>query len=238
MSRAADGDDEFWNFVILDPTTLVEDLDPVLTRIQDMPESRRPRVVLLSWFDGTHHDLEPEDGRPVLVLSKPVRTGPLADLLEVDSHPEGRSGNAVPTAENQTDKGADNPARGLHILLAEDNLFNQKVTCGILQLLGCQVSLAVDGAQALAMVQDGEFDMIFMDCDMPEMDGYESTRRIRQIPGAALSVPIIALTAKAFSQDREACLEAGMNDFMTKPVNKEQLDRMLAMWEPVTCPSQ
>jgi CheY-like chemotaxis protein len=132
----------------------------------------------------------------------------------------------MPEADPDATAGLDGPC----VLLAEDNLFNQKVASGMLRLLGCRVTLAANGSQALAMVQGGDFDLVFMDCQMPEMDGYEATRRIRALPGDIARIPIVAITANAFHGDREACEAAGMNDYLTKPVNKDQFDRMLATW--------
>ena len=113
----------------------------------------------------------------------------------------------------------------IRVLLVEDNPFNQKVACGMLELLGCRVSLAADGREALDMVRDAEFDMVFMDCQMPEMDGYEATRQIRLQEAADGSVPtaIIAMTANAMQQDMERCLAAGMDDYLSKPFDLEEL---------------
>jgi CheY-like chemotaxis protein len=120
-------------------------------------------------------------------------------------------------------------------MLAEDNPVNQKVARGVFELLGCQVSLAKDGREAVALAAETEFDLIFMDCQMPVMDGYEAARQIRAVADAANHVPIIALTANALCEVREACLDAGMDDFLTKPVNREQLDQMIVKWEPAVC---
>ncbi len=100
----------------------------------------------------------------------------------------------------------------------------------MLEGLGCDVSVASDGIEALALAEEEEFDLIFMDCQMPRMDGYEASRQIREISGTVAGIPIIALTANAFQGDRDACLAAGMDDFMTKPVKKDQLEETLNKW--------
>jgi PAS domain S-box-containing protein len=119
--------------------------------------------------------------------------------------------------------------RPLRVLLAEDNLVNQKVALGLLGRLGHQVTVAADGAQALAAVQQAEFDVVLMDMQMPGMDGLEATRRIRALPGPQSELPIIAMTANALKGDDQRCLEAGMNDYLAKPVDPDALFRKLAL---------
>ncbi len=111
--------------------------------------------------------------------------------------------------------------RPLRVLLAEDNVVNQKVAVKILEKIGCEVEVADNGEIAVEKFTGDNFDVVLMDCHMPEMDGYEATQTIRQVEkerGATRHVPIIALTADAVSGTREKCLVAGMNDYLTKPV--------------------
>ena len=119
---------------------------------------------------------------------------------------------------------------GLRVLLAEDNVFNQKVAQMTLGRFGCRVDTVANGAEALRMAQDFLYDVILMDCQMPEMDGYAATACIRALEGAAASVPIIAMTAHAMPGDRERCLEAGMDDYLSKPVRADDLREMLLRW--------
>jgi signal transduction histidine kinase/FixJ family two-component response regulator len=112
---------------------------------------------------------------------------------------------------------------GLHALIAEDNRVNQLVIEGILSKTGIRATFVADGREALDAASAGRFDFILMDGHMPEMDGIEATRRIRALPGAAGRVPIIALTANALAGDRETYLEAGMNDYVTKPIHTPDL---------------
>lgn len=120
------------------------------------------------------------------------------------------------------------PAPGTRILMAEDNTTNQVVAFGLLRKLGYEnVTVANDGAEAYAMAMREPFDMILMDCQMPEMDGYEATRRLR---AAGCEVPIVAMTANAIKGDRERCLEAGMNDYLSKPIDLKVLRATLAKW--------
>ncbi|MBT8042957.1 MAG: response regulator [Pontiella sp.] len=117
------------------------------------------------------------------------------------------------------------------ILVTEDNMVNQTVVKRMLVKGGFEVEVAEDGEQALNMVKNGtHFDLIFMDCQMPRMDGYEASRNIRSFEdesGVSARVPIVALTANAMAGDREKCLEAGMDDYLAKPVKKEMIFKML-----------
>jgi signal transduction histidine kinase/ActR/RegA family two-component response regulator len=119
--------------------------------------------------------------------------------------------------------------QGQEVLLVEDNPVNQTVIEAMLRSLGYKVSLVADGAQAVHSVSQRSFAGILMDCRLPIMDGYEATRQIRRLPGRA-AVPIIALTANALQGDREACLDAGMNDYLAKPFKRADLQRILQRW--------
>ena len=123
-----------------------------------------------------------------------------------------------------------------HVLLVEDNLINQEVTLGMLELLGVRATVADNGLRALEFLCTGhDFDAVLMDCQMPEMDGLEATRRTRahERP-SGLHVPIIALTANAMVGDREQCLEAGMDDFLSKPFQLRELSAALDKWGPAS----
>ncbi len=119
------------------------------------------------------------------------------------------------------------PKINARILLVEDNLVNQKVAMAMLKKLGCRVSLAINGAQALKQIPDHKFDLIFMDCQMPILDGFETTRAIRQMVGAIHDIPIVAMTAHALKEDREQCLASGMDDYIAKPVHRDKLIAIL-----------
>ncbi len=116
---------------------------------------------------------------------------------------------------------------GSRILLAEDNRVNQQVARGMLEKYGCQVEVVGDGLQAIAMARSAPFNLILMDCSMPEMDGFEATRQLRQ---SGIATPIIALTASALDDTRQACRAAGMDDFMTKPVPPGAWLPILSKW--------
>jgi len=116
-----------------------------------------------------------------------------------------------------------------HVLLVEDNQINQMVAQKMLEKIGIKSTLAADGQEALNMLDQNEFDAVLMDCQMPVMDGFEATRRIRE-QGALLKLPVIAMTANVMEGDREKCIEAGMNDYIGKPVVEADLKKTLARW--------
>jgi two-component system, sensor histidine kinase and response regulator len=116
-----------------------------------------------------------------------------------------------------------------NILLVEDNPINQKVEIALLKKLGCRVTLAENGRQALETLQQANFDLIFMDCQMPVMDGYEATVHIRNEEHSR-HIPIIAVTAHALEGEREKCLAVGMDDYLPKPVTNSDFRRMLERW--------
>ncbi|WP_296002843.1 response regulator, partial [Rugamonas sp.] len=119
------------------------------------------------------------------------------------------------------------------VLLAEDNVVNVEVACAMLESLGLDVNLAADGEQALQSVRDDDYDLVLMDCQMPVMDGFAATAEIRRHEsqqGRAGAVPIIAITANALQGDREACLAAGMDDYLSKPFTQQALGQAIARW--------
>jgi len=118
-----------------------------------------------------------------------------------------------------------------HVLLAEDSPLNQDVGKAMLETLGCAVDVAANGAEALRMAAMTRYDLVFMDCQMPLMDGCEATVKIREDEnGKGPRVPIIALTAHMMESDREKCLSAGMDDFLSKPFRLKELAEMLSRW--------
>jgi two-component system sensor histidine kinase/response regulator len=122
------------------------------------------------------------------------------------------------------------------ILLAEDNIVNQKVAVRLLEKLNYRVTVVEDGAAAVAHWKSGTFDLILMDCQMPEMDGYEATREIRRLEGGTHHIPIVALTAHAIKGSEAKCINAGMDDCLTKPIDSERLDACLEKYLPGTFP--
>ena len=153
-------------------------------------------------------------------LSTPVRVSQLARLLEGPLGAEA----AAPVAKGPVER------RALKVLLAEDNLVNQKVALKILEKFGIHAEVAANGQEAVDRLAAGPFDLVFMDCQMPGMDGFEATRLIRS--RETVHVPIVAMTANAMVGDRERCLEAGMDDYISKPVRVEAVQGALERWLP------
>ncbi|MDX2027787.1 MAG: response regulator, partial [Alphaproteobacteria bacterium] len=120
---------------------------------------------------------------------------------------------------------------GSRILVVEDMKVNQMLALKILEKLGCSTDAAYSGTEALKRLEDNDYDLIFMDCQMPEMDGFEATRRIRQAElQNGKHTTIVALTADAMTGEREKCLHAGMDDYLNKPFKPEQIADMLNKW--------
>ncbi len=126
---------------------------------------------------------------------------------------------------------ADIELAGRRVLVVDDNLVNQKVAVKLLERWGISADVAGNGKEAIEMIESTAYDVVFMDCQMPIMDGYEATRRIRVHPTAQVrESKIVAMTANAMTQDRKVCLEAGMDDYISKPISREALRECVARW--------
>ena len=137
---------------------------------------------------------------------------------------------AVPEVETPVTTATQGEGEAIRILLAEDNAINALLTRTLLEAEGHTVETVEDGLLACEAMKSSKYDLIFMDMRMPNMDGLEATRKIRAMDNVSKGLPIIALTANAFDDDRNACFDSGMNDFMTKPVSAEELSEMVRTW--------
>jgi signal transduction histidine kinase/CheY-like chemotaxis protein len=161
-------------------------------------------------------------------LIKPVRPSQLFDVLHTKLAERTARSQRLPA---ETDIGAPDPSqRRARVLVVEDNAANLKLTVRLVERLGYIADIAPNGAEAVRMIERGEYDAVLMDCQMPEMDGYEATKLIRKTESAARHVPIVAMTADALSGDRERCLAAGMDDYISKPVKLHVVAAVLGRW--------
>jgi PAS domain S-box-containing protein len=224
-----------WGFVLVDQDLAQAEAPRIKQALQDQDNLCDTRLIMLTALSSTIRESELVLRGFSGTLPKPVRPHQLQAVLEgqsiITSQPEiektPKPDICPVPADEETSVSSDGPL----ILLAEDNPFNQRVAVGILKLLNCRVDVAHNGAEALAMVREQAYDIVFMDCQMPEMDGYEATRRIRSLENEeSASTTIVAMTANALSGDKRACFDSGMNDFLSKPINKALLSSMISKW--------
>jgi CheY-like chemotaxis protein len=246
MLRRAVADGDPYEIAVLDMTLPEMNGLDLARRIRSDPSLARIRLVLLV-PPGRNDDFDRAQGAGVgACLAKPVRRSLLRSALLGPGDPAGVNGapQADPPAQS-----VDGPPCGGRILLAEDNPINQRVAMLMLERLGFAVDAAGNGCQALAALEQGRYDLVLMDCQMPEMDGYEATRRIREkerLAGSARTdveprlprIPIIALTGQAMDGDREECLAAGMDDYLAKPFTMQQLESLVQRWLGADQPMQ
>lgn len=231
MNQATENRKPF-QLVILDMNMPEMDGLELAARIHADPVLRVTRMMMLtsSWVNASQN--EQKHLGILRCVSKPVRQ---ADLMTIISQVM-ETDIASLMADKQTpaknhSKQTSATMQG-RILLAEDNPVNQEVAAAMLKKSGLQVEIANNGQQAVELASTGQFDIILMDCQMPVMDGYQATRLIRQQQNQNDCLPIIALTANALEGDRTRCLQAGMDDYLTKPYSLIQLQQILARWLP------
>ncbi len=195
--------------------------------MQNNPKFDCLKVMSLVYMSAKSHSLlSNANSRVGVHLTKPVRLeslhNTLADLI---------AGELIKPVDNTDTTNVSHDAPLASVLVVEDNEINQMVATGMLESLGFAVTTADNGRIALETLEENQFDLILMDCQMPEMDGYEATGRIRASSnGITAGTPIIALTANAMSGDAEKCLDAGMDDYLAKPFEPELFEEKLQSW--------
>jgi len=195
--------------------------------IKQDPEISGTRLIILTSMCERIKPQELEEAGVDAWLIKPVKQNQLFQaLLKVLGGKKVEAGRA-PKASSVVAKNDAVPTHKLKILLAEDNIVNQKVAVKQLQRLGFSADVAADGCEVLEAVHRIHYDLILMDCHMPEMDGYQATQKLRQLGHDSNNLYIIAMTANAMQGDREKCLEAGMDDYISKPVKMVELSAAL-----------
>ena len=153
-----------------------------------------------------------------------------ADEVAVDASTTMGAETELAAASEAAEASSGDSDGPIRILLAEDNAINALLTRTLLEAEGHTVDTVEDGVLAVEAMKTASYDLIFMDMRMPNMDGLEATRKIRALPNVSKALPIVALTANAFDDDRNACFDSGMNDFMTKPVSAEELSEKVSDW--------
>ncbi len=223
MLRRSEGQGEPFDLILLDAQMPIVDGFTLAKQVREEPVRAGPAILMLS-----SPDIGALDGESRALghyVMKPVTR---ADLLGVMLKALGEgSESAVPSSSVP----AVTAGRPLQILLAEDNIVNQKVAARLLEKQGHSVEIAANGAEALAALARRDFDLILMDVQMPVMNGYDATERIRAAEReSGRHVPIVALTAHAMKGDRETCFKAGMDDYIAKPIHPRELVAVLEKW--------
>ena len=221
-----------YDLVLLDYQMPGMDGEEVISRMQATPELRRIPVVMLTSVGGIAEARRMDEAGIAGYLSKPVKQSSLFDCIATVMGDERvREGLGKTRFVTQQLLEQQRERDRIRILVAEDNLVNQKVSAKILRKLGFRCEVAADGIEALEACRTSHFDLVLMDCQMPEMDGFEATREIRRRErGGSGHIPIVAMTANAMKGDREMCLEAGMDDYLAKPVNPQELESIILYW--------
>jgi two-component system sensor histidine kinase/response regulator len=234
LTRAADKGEPF-DIAVLDFNMPRMDGVELARRITESPALRSLRMVMLT-SSGTGHAAAKEVGVTEF-LTKPVRQSRLYDAIASAMY-HSPSGQQARERERQEEEAAQMDAahgpvaEGALILIAEDHDVNRILMEKLLVRRGHRTVAAGTGLEAVRLAAEGAVDLVFMDCQMPELDGYTATQRIREREGGGPRLPIVAMTAHAMAGDRDKCLAAGMDDYVAKPLRSDEVDQMLARWLP------
>ncbi len=231
LQREAAGKD-LYKIAILDMQMPEMDGLALARAIQAVPALSSTRLVMMSSLAQRIESEMMQAAGIAACLTKPVKQSALLDCL-VTILQEGRAVGEARRAAPRIERQAPSPAKRKHfrVLVVEDNSVNQKVALLQLQKLGYEADAVGNGIEAIAALARIPYNLILMDCQMPEMDGFAATAEIRRREGPMQHVPIIAMTASAMASDREKCLGAGMDDYISKPIKLEHLAAVLARWD-------
>jgi CheY-like chemotaxis protein/HPt (histidine-containing phosphotransfer) domain-containing protein len=226
--RAAQAVGDAFAAVIVDADRLDRPVASLVRELERDPELSNTRCVVTAGIESRLQ--APESEVPVVLMSNPVRRellhGRLLEVLRQSPRP-------VPISAPRDRSSGPRPAVGAkaRILLVDDNLVNRRVADLMLTKAGYEVANATDGEEALEQLeQDGPFDLVLMDVHMPRLDGFAATARIRKLEDERALVPVIAMTASAMAGDAERCIEAGMDDYVAKPVKAQVLLAAVGSW--------
>jgi CheY-like chemotaxis protein len=201
----------------------------VIEKIRDSKQLRGATIMMLTSADQNSSVARCRDLGVPTYLIKPIKPTELLAMIQKALAATGTKSPMKRSVQRHV------PSRSLSILVAEDNSVNQKVASAMLERMGHRTTIAADGMEALDRWSDTTFDLIFMDVQMPGVDGFEAARRIRRGESkTGHRTPIVAMTARAMTGDRELCIDAGMDDYISKPVSLEALERVLARYAVVS----
>ncbi len=231
LRYAVDNKDPF-NMAILDMQMPAMDGETLGQKIKEDPDLKATILVLMTSMGRRGDAKRLEKLGFSAYLTKPIKQSQLHDCLATVTGSQKRPVKERPPAIVTRHSITEDHRRKVRILLADDNIVNQKVAVAMLRKFGYNTDVVANGKEALIAVRRDPYDIVLMDCQMPEMDGYEATKQIRnsksQVPNP--KIPIIAMTAHAMQGAREECLESGMDDFISKPVNPQELLDMIEKW--------
>jgi len=234
MIRRASADGQPYDLMLLDLQMPRMDGIMVCEAIANEPGIKQPTVIMMSSLGRRLDAAQMEALRIRAWLSKPLKRTQLEDcILSALPQPSPKriaAREQAGAAAARVLKKADPAGRRLRVLVAEDNAVNQKVALRILERLGYSADAVGNGAEAVSALANIRYDLVLMDCQMPEMDGYEATAEIRRREGLEKHTTIIAMTAHAAAEDRVRCMEAGMDDYLSKPVRPDVLAQTLERW--------
>jgi signal transduction histidine kinase/DNA-binding response OmpR family regulator len=220
--RAMASSDLLPDFVVTDLENTGLSAKKLIAEIEKVYQDKQPRIVMISTYKKRNYRCGSG-----FVLINPIRPTTLQAIMEKGLVEEETASITPVIARNMDNSTGSDSA--LRILLVEDNSVNQKVACSMLEKLGYQADVAANGLEAIVQVNVGNYDVVFMDVQMPEMDGLMATKKIRQLP--VRQPEIVAMTANVFQKDREDCIDAGMDGFMAKPIKLRQLSDALMQIE-------
>ena len=222
-----------YDLALLDQQMPGLDGETLGAEVRSRPELADTRLVLLTSLGRRGDAARLQQIGFAAYLTKPLRHGQLRDCLELVMGRDGRTDEPAPTpiiTRHTVAESNRHAERAARLLLVEDNAVNQKVALAMLRRLGHTADVAANGLEALAALAQADYDLVLMDCQMPEMDGFEATLQLRASDGRNSTVTIIAMTANAMAGDRERCLAAGMDDYLAKPVQAAALTSLLEKW--------
>ena len=243
VAKAIDEQKPF-DFILMDMMMPIMDGLQASTFIEQQYGAHRPKIILLTSMGGGINEISKDTIAFDAFIHKPVRQlsllNSISDSLNINSvtplYKKDNVTNQPTNAEKTTNNAIESNTQvsSLKILIAEDNKVNQRVAEAMLKKLGfSNITIAENGELALKLVKDDDFDIVLMDCQMPKMDGYQATKSIRKLNDKKATTTIIAMTANAMRGDKEKCITSGMDDYLSKPIKKEELKNILKKWLPL-----